>query len=102
MLAKGNDAKFSELAHRERSTPATSEAQVEVGDLWWECGENHRADLERISVRMRAVFWYEQALPSLAASLTKSRAEKRVAEVKSEDQPTPRSAPGRDTARARR
>ena len=102
MLAKGNDEKFSELAHRERSTPATSEAQVEIGDLWWECGENHRADLERTSVRMRAVFWYEQALPSLAASLTKSRAEKRIAEVKSEDQPTPRSAPGRDTARARR
>ena len=101
MLARGDDEKLADLAHRERSLPTTAEGLVELGDQWWEYGETHRTDLQRLSVRKRAVHWYEQALPSLAASLSKSRVEKRIAEDKHEASGTS-AAPARDTARARR
>ncbi|MEY4180449.1 MAG: hypothetical protein RLY70_4023 [Planctomycetota bacterium] len=84
MVARGDNAELRKLAAADLAQPTEAEALVAVGDHWWDFAEKLSVDTERASARIRARHWYEAAQPSLGASLQKIRVEKRVAEIKRE------------------
>ena len=68
MLVKGSDASLKALATKDLAGAASGEAQVKLGDAWWDAGN-----------KRRAVHWYTQALPGLTG-FVKDRVEKRMEE----------------------
>ncbi|MDB5298580.1 MAG: hypothetical protein JWO87_243 [Phycisphaerales bacterium] len=63
MLAKGSDAGFKALAEAEALTPADADAQLKLGDGWWDrSGSESPATANRC--KERACFWYLQARAS--------------------------------------
>jgi hypothetical protein len=82
MLASSGDRALTGIAARELTKPTDAEKQCELADSWWELAEKlHGADQPRM--RLRAAYWYEQALPRLSG-LKKTLAEKRVADAESD------------------
>lgn len=78
-LAKCGDAKLKALAGKDLAAPKEASERVEVGDGWWDLGES----LDRTAqteLRLRAFFWYKQAIDDLKG-LTKTRVEKRIADM---------------------
>jgi hypothetical protein len=68
MLAKGSDAGFKALAESEALTPADAEAQIKLGDGWWDrAASESPATAPRC--KDRACFWYLQARAGNAAAL---------------------------------
>ena len=79
-LAKGSDPALKALAEEELvSSPKEPEGQVKLADAWWEQAQRAPGESRR-GLFGRAHHWYEQALPGLAG-LTKTRVEKRLAEI---------------------
>jgi hypothetical protein len=116
LLARGDDQRFRELAAADLSNPTLAEARAAIGDRWWELSEQQSAgksgsetaaagldklsSVERHSARVRAAYWYRQALPGLPASLTSERAKQRIAEtIKKKDEQHAKQAGA--TAKAR-
>ncbi len=82
LLAKGSDPELKQLAESELRRPTIAADQLALADGWWQLGEE---DLTRQKVlRLRAVYWYQQALPQLPQSLWKVKAEMRVQQAKRE------------------
>ena len=79
MLAKGDDAALTTLAEQDLAEPNASAAKVKVGDGWWALAEGQTGAAKK-NLQQRAGYWYEQALPELSG-LTKTKIEKRLAEV---------------------
>ncbi len=66
-LAAGSDTDLKKLAENDIANPTSAKDQTALADAWWEFAENERRDkAAKIAQWARAVFWYEQALPSLA------------------------------------
>jgi hypothetical protein len=84
MAARGDNALLRKLAESDLAQPTDGEAMVAVGDQWWDFAEKLSVETERSSGRIRARHWYEAAQPMLGASLQKIRVEKRIAEIKRE------------------
>lgn len=82
MLARGSDPVLKALALKDLGMP-DGEAAYELGDELWNLSEKEPLALSRTRLRARAVLWFKRALPRLAG-LSKSLAEKRIAEAASE------------------
>jgi hypothetical protein len=90
-LALGDDAQLKALAVRELATPSGPDAQIRLGDRWWELAEgNESAQGRRFG--QRAAYWYAQAIDELPAGLHKIRIEKRLRQFGA-DQPQPDPSP---------
>jgi hypothetical protein len=76
-LARGGDA-LADLAKKDLAGPTEAAAQAALGDRWWSLAEALHGSAE-ITVKGRANFWYEKALPGLTG-LTQTRAEQRIKE----------------------
>ncbi len=79
MLALGADGAYDVLAKQELLGAKTSEAQVALGDGWWELVEKHQG-MAQSQIRAHAAAWYEKALPQLSG-LTQMRVKKRLEEM---------------------
>jgi hypothetical protein len=80
MLAKGDDLPLRKLAEDDLVDPSDHESQAALADAWWEWSEQASSPMEKSSARLRAVLWYQRAIPGLPPSLSRVRAERRVAE----------------------
>lgn len=78
-LAQGSDDALRALAQQEKTQPADAEAQVALGDAWYDYARKHQG-LLRTRTQERAVFWYRKALSS-AAGLVKDKIEGRLSEL---------------------
>jgi hypothetical protein len=78
LLAKGSDTSLKELATKDLAAPKEPEAQLGLGDAWWELGEKSPAP-EKATLRSHAVAWYDTALPKLQG-LPRVRADHRATE----------------------
>lgn len=92
MLALGNDADTSGLAIRELEGPSSAAEIAALGDGWWDLGETQEGR-PRMAYLLRAGYWYKQALPELAAGLTKMKIEKRLEDVNRLEEEAEASAP---------
>jgi hypothetical protein len=79
LLAKGADADLAAVAQQEIAGANTSQDQLKLADAWWQRAEADRSPMKS-AIQMRAMHWYEQALPRLSG-LEKVRVEKRLASV---------------------
>jgi S1-C subfamily serine protease len=79
-LAQGGDATLKALAEKDAAAPATAVAQVEVADAWHGLAAKQESVTAKAQLQLRAMHWYEQALPGLTG-LTKVHAEERLAEL---------------------
>ena len=66
----------------------SSDEQAKLGDGWWDVAEKQAKTAQR-SIKARALYWYQEALPSLSG-LVKDNVEKRLAEY----EPVPAKPPG--------
>jgi len=98
MLALGSDAALKALAVRELEGPASIDAQVAVGDGWWDLAET-REDREKVSLLLRAGYWYGQVRVRPITGLVKSKVEQRMAEIAKLGPPV--STPGLPSFQAR-
>lgn len=78
MLASGSDEKLKALAVKELKGATGADAEVAVGDGWWDLRDKE----ER--AKQRAVYWYKKALPGLTG-LVKDKANSRLAAVAEEE-----------------
>lgn len=72
-LALATDSQLVTRAADDLKRPTDPEAQVALGDAWWDLDEG----------RERGAFWYRKALPKLTG-LAKARVEKRLQELREE------------------
>jgi hypothetical protein len=80
LLADGGKSPWKELAAKDLANPEMPEAQVEVGDGWWQQAQAEKMAWKKLSLMGRARHWYERAEPA-ATGLLKIRLEKRLAEA---------------------
>jgi serine/threonine-protein kinase len=76
LLARGSDAALQALAKADLAEPTEAAAQVKVGDTWWDLAES-QAGFAKKQLRVRARYWYKQALPGLKG-LTRTKVERRI------------------------
>lgn len=76
-LIKGGDEALKALALKERDLPAKPAEQLALADAWYEVAAKESL---KGQILLRAHHWYKEALPGLAG-LTKTKAEKRLAEL---------------------
>ncbi len=79
MLSRGSDLSLAHLAKRDLSRPDDSREKVDLADNWWERAS--RSGKSRKAMRLRAVHWYEQALPELSPGLERVKAEVRIRQL---------------------
>lgn len=79
LLAKGADRTLADLASKDLSSPADSAAQMQMADAWWSLPDSK--DTPQKQSRLRAAYWYEQALPQLPDP-QKTVAQQRIAQAK--------------------
>jgi|SRR5579862_1774896 len=77
LLAKGSDLGLKAAANKDLAHPSEPGALVEAGDAWWELSEKEKNDAAKKRLALRAVSWYEQALPAVAG-LTKTKVDQRL------------------------
>ena len=80
MLAKGSDPQWQALAHKDLAEPSDTEAQLELGDAWWDMAQA-RKEPARSSLLGRARRWYLEAMPELTGR-NKAKVVTRLAEIK--------------------
>jgi hypothetical protein len=88
-LAKGSDQALAGLAQRELAGATSSQAQIELADAWWDLSEqdgSKQKDPIVASMRARAGFWYQKALPFLTG-LHREKAEKRLGDITATTEP---------------
>ncbi len=98
MLALGSDPKWRSLARRDLADPSDAQAQLALGDGWWDMARAGSA-LARDPLLDRARRWYQAAMPRLDGS-ERPRVIARLAEIKGFGPPGG-DAPSAETAAAR-
>ncbi len=78
LLVSGG-GRLAALARRDLANPADPNAQVRLGDQWWQRAAQEGAD--RDGLRRRARFWYLRALPRLEGDVRDRAAERAKAVV---------------------
>jgi len=81
-LARGSDAQLKVLAQQELVGATDPDAQVLLGDGWWNLSEKEEGTAER-RCKARAAHWYKQALPELCGP-TKATPKERVSQWEKE------------------
>jgi hypothetical protein len=79
LLGKGSDPGLKDMAAKDLAQPGEVEAQVALGDGWWDLGERQAGPSGDL-VRQRAAFWYEQVAPR-TTGLTRTKIESRCREA---------------------
>jgi len=93
MLALGSDTTLKNLAVMELEGAASPDAQIALGDGWWDLAETKK-DGARDLLLVRAGYWYQQAQANLRSGLAKARVEKRLEEIAKIGKPIPDSSRG--------
>ena len=94
LLAKGSDATLKALAEQDLAAPAAPDAQVALGDGWWDAAAP-KGGAAKSRLQERAAHWYAAALPKLDG-LAKVKAEKRILECEKSAQPGGSAGPAVD------
>jgi S1-C subfamily serine protease len=76
-LALADDTQLRELAEKELSGPADSEAQFDLANSWWDLGE-HESHLRKANLQSHARKWYALVIDDLTGE-AKIKAELRLA-----------------------
>jgi hypothetical protein len=82
LLTRGGPESLREMAKFDIRGAADAINQVAIGDAWWDLSEKARTGVYRQSARDRAVFWYEQAFPSMSDSLDRLHVKTRLDEAR--------------------
>lgn len=80
MLALGGDAGLKAVATKELEGAPSPEAQVALGDSWWDLGDTRQGD-EKTALLLRAGYWYELAQGNVTSALAKVKLQKRLEEI---------------------
>ncbi len=96
LLARGDDA-LAKLAKKDLAGPTEAAAQAEVGDGWWSLAEAMHGGAE-ITIKGRANFWYQQALPGVTG-FTQTRIDQRIKEYAAKTSTQPPAAVSGERAR---
>jgi len=81
-LAKATDDPLHAAALTDQSSPSVPADQLALADAWWAASETEPASA-RPHLRIRALYWYEQAAP-LLGGLAKVKAEQRLGAMRVE------------------
>ncbi len=76
LLAKCSDSTLRELAEQELQSPTIPVDQIKIADGWWKVAEEETTHQK--AVRLRAAYWYQQAITALPHGLHRVKAEMRV------------------------
>lgn len=79
MLARGSDSAIKAAAELELAKPATSPAQLDLAEAWYDVGSASKADC-RVAILAHAASWYRTAEPVLHG-LAKQRAAERLKDI---------------------
>lgn len=79
MLALGSDSTLKELATRELTEVTEADAQVALGDAWWNLAETEM-DTVRPQIQRHAAGWYQKAWPALTG-LVKAKVQSRLKNI---------------------
>ncbi len=79
-LASSADEALKALAQRDLARPGSPDAKVALGNGWWDQGEKETPAAQD-SLRLRAGYWYREAVIDLPDGLEKTRILKRLEEV---------------------
>ena len=88
MLALGSDPALKALAVKELKSPDTTDAQVELGDGWWDVART-KEGREKESWMLRAGTWYREAQAELPTGLVRVKLEKRLKQIAAIGRPMP-------------
>jgi len=80
MLALGSDAVLKAAAIKDLREADSADEQAAIGDAWWDLAETKQGE-ERVTLRLRAGFWYRQAEPNLAGGLIGLKVKQRLEEL---------------------
>ncbi len=86
LLAKGSAADLKTAAEMELTNPTDADDQVKIGDTWWALADQQE-ELAKQRMLQRTAFWYLKARSRLTDALTKSKVEKRLAEIAAQPSP---------------
>jgi WD40 repeat protein len=78
-LARGSDPKIKAQAQKDLTKPRESADQLAVATGWWELAQKEE-EPAKTNMKLRAGYWYEEAVPHLAG-LNRKLAEKRLSEI---------------------
>ena len=97
LLARGEDTSWTALAAADLANPSDADGRVELADQWWETANNLPMSLKTQALN-RAAHWYRQSNDGLD-DLTTARVEKRLSEILSKQEPSPRRTINRTAPR---
>jgi hypothetical protein len=80
LLAEGGKSPLKELATKDLAKPETPEAQVEVGDGWWQLAQAEKVSWKKLNILGHARSWYDLAQPNVTG-LVKVKLSKRLVEL---------------------
>lgn len=75
-FARSGDAGLEALAKQDLLDPKDVKDQSALADAWWDLADKHK-DAAKLAVLMRAMHWYDKAMPSLSG-LSRTKALKRI------------------------
>jgi hypothetical protein len=79
LLARAGDASLSLLAKTDLAGPVGVDAQVKLGDRWWELSEAESGIVKK-QMQRRACSWYKREMAKLKG-LTRTKVERRIKQV---------------------
>jgi hypothetical protein len=99
LLALG-DGPLPEMAGMELQGAATPEEQAQLGDGWWDAGDNDTT-AARKKLQGHAAYWYRQAMQGLSG-LLKEKTQKRLDELEAAEKTAGKSAEQRPVLHGRK
>ena len=87
-LAKGGDSEFCQAAQADVKSPESAEAQLKLGDAWWDLAAKARG-AQQEALRLRAGYWYKQLLGEASAGLVRLKIQKRLDQIEQIGRPLP-------------
>ncbi len=75
-FARCGDKALEPLARQDIADPKDAKEQLALADGWWDLAGT-RKDAAKLAIQMRAMFWYDKAMPSLSG-LNRTKAQKRI------------------------
>jgi hypothetical protein len=86
-FARCGDKVMEPLARADLRDPKDAKEQTALADGWWEQAKMEK-DAARLAIQMRALYWYDKALPSLSG-INRTKAMKRIEIVQDQLTGTP-------------
>jgi hypothetical protein len=77
LLARGSDPALKDAAVKDLKGPSDGAACLEAADPWWALAEKESSKSAKAALIMRAVYWYEKAVPQMTG-LNRLKVEERL------------------------